>query len=759
MNALNGVTPAMANLEVLEELRNLVAEFRNGAYLESTQPKSVAAMQMLIHCRQAPSPAEAFFRVCAGGETDLGTFFFGTVEPIFEAQANALVATDRGRRFRMVLDIAEQTIPSSPEPSVETICLYTDFNTFIFRCFSGAGHPLKPFATFSAAEMSAEVAFVGSVWASVFPEHHALVCRTISYTFSQDTSTVLFSPNAVPAHGAGKEERFAHSKLQQLRGGSCGMRSLHALYRETQRIQKAPKLLSETREGAYTLRRYSPQRSSLFDFGEDAGDLTRGDFVTTYNVDSDEYHREFLISPPTMGALGEELQAAAFDLLHLLAIRRSKLFRLGFASYVYNVLLPPAILAAKNGSQDGCALFPCLTVYRAPGTGGFRRTLSITFIACPVTLSLSNGAWTGIQSRRAPLQELHALKDDLLAPIASLTGNDVTKHYAVGGPISSYVNLPAQCSIPEVLNHISAAVLHRIIGSHGRNDSCVRSLVDTALFTSSLESRIATLVLQVEWNPPEGFTQPWERWLATGEDGVFSNSLFRTLFYADYLAPHSADASRRALRFNDFNVGDTSGVDMTGMTLFNAQESVKLVLYPRKCERYPNHSMLRWMAWQIYIDSALTSLRALIYRVHPVLDRRRELHEMIGTLQEMVQEFVLFYDLDIRDYFYRREYKKLRALMQVEEDYHQLLSKFASAKEEASLREQRLINKLITALTLATVALTIVSTVAQMRSMDTWEYVGLALGVSLLAVCGGYLFFDPVSRVLQRIYHLLTPRR
>ena len=96
------------------------------------------------------------------------------------------------------------------------------------------------------------------------------------------------------------------------------------------------------------------------------------------------------------------------------------------------------------------------------------------------------------------------------------------------------------------------------------------------------------------------------------------------------------------------------------MTLCNRHESLKAVLYPRSRERYPDYLIVRWMVWQIYIDSALTALRALIFKFHPVLEDRGYLHSLIYALDEMVQEFIDFYDLDLRDLLYRQEFEKIR---------------------------------------------------------------------------------------------------
>ena len=713
----------------------------------------------MFYCKNGRSLAEALFLVCEDRKTGLGNLFFGSIRPSFNDETDEIKVSDHGRMLQLIPGTSGELTLTGSLYTGNIVILHTDFRSFTFWRTDSKGEVTRPFANFNVSDMYDEIAFTGSIWASVYPSHYGIVSRTISYAFAQTANSALFSTDLGPAADLLHEERAALDRLWCFASVFTNLLSLEALRVEMQSYARPPKLLSEHREGAYTLRQYSPQRSSLFDFGEPAGELSCSDFVTTYNAGEEEFHREFFIAPRRWENHEAELRLAAFDILHLLAIRRSKLFRIGFANCVYNILLPPVVMKDGSGSTNSYAIFPCLSLYRISKKGDFQRTLSITFIVCPVELSVDHGNWTDIFSRPAPLEELHRLKDDLLSPVADLATLKVTRRYTTGGPIKSYLSIPNECTVPELLHCISKIILERILAGSQSDDVSLDRLVSSTLFTSNLEFRMATMVLQVEWAPPEGFTKPWERWLATGQDKVFSNSLFRTMYYWDYLDQHSADASRRAVRFEEFNIGDAAGADMSGMTLYNPQEYLKIVLYPRDCESYPNHSLMRWMTWQVYIDSALTSLRALIYKFHPILTERADLHSVIGTLEEMVKEFVHFYYLDIRDFIYRKEYERLRTLTQVDMDYVQLLSKFESSKEEASLREQRLINKLIVALTLATVTLTVLSTLAEIGALGKFDYLVLALGLSLIVVLIGYILFDPVRRVFRRFHYAISRLR
>lgn len=745
-------------LDLFEELGNVLEYLRSGGDTTALQPKSAAAIQFISYYVNGQTIEEAFFLVCADPSTQVGRILFGSITPSYDERAMELTARDCGHSLNVVLCATMETTKPPPVRAAATIVLYTDFKSFTLRRVGDPGQVTKPFAVFNAREMCDDIAFTGSVWASVYPTHFAIVTRTISHTFAQGIAGALFSNKAgvVSADDVLVEEQSAYSRLACLDSVCTQILSLDALRVEMESCYKPPRLLSQKKEGSYTLRRYSPQRCSLFDFGEPAIGFDRADFVTTYNVGPKEFHRDFFMSPRTWAPHERELQLAAFDILHMLAIRRTSLFRLGFASRAYNVLLPPVVLRNKGESPNSYVVFPCLHLYRIGKRGGFRRTISVTFIACPVLVLQDPDRQTEINSRPAPLEELYQLKDDLLSQNVDPGESDSKRRYMTSGPLQSYLRLPFECTIPELLRHISKSVLHEILARGNYNDRTIERVVNSALFVKDREARMATLLLQVEWALPDGFTQPWERWLALGDDKAFCKLLFRTIFFRDYHDPYFANSSYHAVPLSELNIGNTLGADMTGMTLYNPRESMKVILFPRALERYPNYSLVRWMAWHIYIDTALASLRALIEKFHSILDDRTDLPSIIETLNEMIREFVDFYDLDLTNHFYRKEYEKLRKFLYIDSDYLNLMSRFTSSKEDASLREQQLINKLIVALTLATVTVTVISTIAANDKWSALRYSTIGLGLSAIMICVGYILFDPIRRGLDRLYRFIS---
>lgn len=731
-------------IRLFEQVARVIEHIELGHDPDDFYTDTPTAKKVLAHYLAAQSLGEALFHVCNDPHSNLSKLIFGNNVPAYHEETESLFSTENNRTLQVILHRtgASWSTAALSSSLSASVVLYTDFRKFQLWQGSNQGDITRPFAVFDLREMCDEIAFHGSIWESIFPQHYSILSRTISYTFDQRTKGALFSARNGKSDDLLDEERSAFEALLCLDGVYTNLVNLHEFYSELQDSTKPPKLLAEHVQGNYRLRKYSPDRSLIFDFGQPSGYLSRTDFVTTYNIGNQEFHREFFISSRVWEPGEQEIRIAAFDLLNMLAIRRTKLFRIGFASRIYNILLPPIILTDESSSSDGYVIFPCLNLYRTTQQG-FRRTLSLTFVASPITID-NVGRLPVINARSAAIDELHDFIADLLA-IGSAETFKTKKSYKVTGPgLFYYQDLPPIINTPSLLQYVSREILQRALQNSKVDAKIIDDIINSTLYVSNLESRIATMSLQISWTPRMGFSQPWEQWIATGEDPVFQMGLFRTLFYSDYLTPHTADASRHAIQLAQFNIGNTLGADMGGMTLYNPQENLKVVLYPSIRESYPNYSIVRWMVWQIYIDSALASLRALIYRFHPILEERRDLHSIIGTLDEMIQEFVDFYDLDLRDFFYRKEYEKLRALMQVDADYEQLLSKFASSKEDESLREQRLINKLVVSLTIATVTITVLTTIAQIEEYSSARYMLVAVTVSAITAWGGYILFDPL---------------
>lgn len=689
---------------------------------------------------------------------------FGPLEPDerLEVIGDEVHKVHGGQRLALRLT-ADMHRPHAHRPCSErTLTLETDFVTFRLLSREPGRAETAVLATYEAAGLCREVEIAGPLWASLFPIFRTIVTRTISLAIPRTAPGVLFSSSAGGARNvltsilSGRRKSEEQSALQRLRclvRGEERLLTICALAQTLETQPDGPRVLSVENQGPYRLTRYAPGRSAVADLGGGLRQPARRDVVTSYidDVTGHEHHREFMIAPQDWGTHEESLRHAAFDVLHMLAVRRTKLFRAGFAHRVFTVMLPPGLVSLRSDPAVSHAMFPCLTLYRQPRDGSFRRTLTVTLVTFPVQVSSGPPLSPTLTSRAAPLRESQGFRAHLKA-VGKSDGA-----YDLAGPLAGYLGLGGATTSPaRLLEHMATQVLRRVLGDPrggyalANRAQQMRRLIGETTFLALTESRMCSLLLQVGWSAPEGFRRPWERWLAGEEDPAFQAVLFRTLFYDDFLDPLLGDASPVAVDLKALNVGNTLGADMHGMTLFYPQDETKYVIYPRTLERFPDHSMVRWMAWSVFTDSALASLKAMIAKFHSSLDSPGELRDIITTLDAMIEEFVEFYDLDIREFDYRTEYEKMRNLVKVDSDYAFLLSRFESAKEEASLKEGRLINKLLVSFTLATVSVTVLTSVSEGEKWDPLPYVGVAVSVSATIALTGYLLFDPLRRAYGR---------
>lgn len=694
---------------------------------------------------------------------------------------------DHTRQLPNVCDLAmSDGVPQS------SVLVDTDLKEFNFHRKFPDRFIEEPFLRLAQEEVANEIAFVGSLWDSIFPSHRAILTRTISVTAPRSEQGALFGLHhrsvgawklafASAPTRALREEEVVLQRLRTLliepRLMSDSVRPLRLvaiddLRQELSAIEeRPPSVVSENFEGAYVVRRYSPVRSPLLDFGESESPHppSRRDYVTTYRPGPGhtEFHRDFFVSPARWASEDLELYRAAFGLLHTLAIRRSGLFKVGFAQRVYSLLLPPAVAQDPSIPEKGYVFFPCLILYRVPKQATFRRTFTLTFIAVPIHITgptqnapRPRGPWAGT-ARQASIDEIRALMTDLRVPLANDGIPSKSPHFNLWGPLVDLLRISDRpVSIPELIHRTSTYVVGRVLNAGTRaSPPAIQVIGDgrtplgsapALTFASSLESRVASMLLLVGWRPSSGEDHAWEKWIRTGVDNTLRDNVFKLLFYEDFLNPKTAYTSRTALDLKGLHVGNTLGGDMSGMTFYEPYDDTKLIVYPRQHERYPDYSIVRWMAFSIYTDSALASLQGMIHRFHGDIDEKGDLREVIAQLDDMIQSFVELYDLDIRAYFYRREYEKLRELLRIDRDYDSLLKKFDSVKDDATLREQRLINKLLVALAVSTVTAGILGTLAQNEKWSPSLFLGTVIPVSFVLTLAAYGAFDLMRRFFTR---------
>jgi hypothetical protein len=729
---------------IFQELNKVIVASNASEDLNSLELSSNEAQTFLGHLKRNESMQQSFDLTYSDSPI-LQSFFLGNnVAKENDKSIGTVLEVDTKKLIITILKV-EDVREKLKRQFNDSVLLITDFSAFSFYKVRDTSITKLPFTSYTQSELTSEIEITGSVWDSFFPKHHGIVTRTISYSIPKQHSgnSIFEFKNSLfkkqPSH-----DETTFDLLKCLETESCKLTDLHTFDAELNPNSRSQKAKSKKREGRFIMNKYYPNRSRIFDFGTPPESFIREDYVTTYLDKKDEFHRDFIIVPNEWGKFKDELKEAAFDVLHTIAIRRTSLFRHDFTSRLFNILLPPVLLNNPTDMSEFLTVFPCILLNKIPNKKYFRNTISITYIVCSAKETKGE-----LVSDKQPLEKLYLIKDELMESYYSFKKTD--NKFISSGPLKYYLHIPENTTISETVRHINEGILKKLLHLNKKtNDKVFHDSVHNILYSQTRIANLASVFLLVDWKAPKGFTQPWEKWIAK-EDSIFDKILFKTISHSDFMKPSYGNTSLFAMKMRELNIGNTLGSDMTGMTLINPREDMKIIIFPKHLEKYPNFSLIRWMAWHYYIDTALSSLRVLIDKFHTVLAHRTDLNFIIATLNEMVDEFVELYDLDLVNLFYRKEYEKIRNLLGIDNDYTQLMTQFNSAKEDSSLREQRLVNKLLVGLTLATATISIVSTIAANDKWNSMRYLSLTLILSFVIVWVGYLLFDPLRKVLESL--------
>ncbi|MEI2638977.1 MAG: hypothetical protein V9F03_08300 [Microthrixaceae bacterium] len=360
-----------------------------------------------------------------------------------------------------------------------------------------------------------------------------------------------------------------------------------------------------------------------------------------YSRTTGETFREFVVDQvEAQGEYSGPLRELQFNLLHLLAVRRTKLFRSKYAARVYTVALPPGLLADADGAT--IALIPVVTATRLPNAKRFRATMGLTLIVVPVTLG-SDGSMV---ARMPGHSEVAWLTDDLRAAGGLTPQNGDRK---LEGPLMRYLDQRGEdWSLAGAFRAVAIKVSEQATGGHLK-----QSTARARALSGLRQSTMGSVCYLVDWQSDEG--PPWGNWSAGGEDGALRELLHRAVFRSDHTAGADASSTSATVDFRGLSIGNAHGTDMMGITIFNPQDDTKYVLFPIAAEQYPNNSVLRWMTWQVYLDVAVAAVRSLLGRFHDGVDTASDLRRVLRSVQRLTAELAEVYDLDLSDFYYRRE--------------------------------------------------------------------------------------------------------
>jgi hypothetical protein len=383
---------------------------------------------------------------------------------------------------------------------------------------------------------------------------------------------------------------------------------------------------------------------------------------------------------------------------------------------------------------------------KLPNSAHFRNTVGLTLIVVPVDVDNDDA----LVARRPSLAEVTEISADLTR--SGTTRQNATR-YVMGGPLAKYLASGPQFSIPE----LAAEVAETLASSTCAESVARRTRARRSAAKGLAESSIGSICYLVDL--PGGDRAPWAAWSSGAEDEIFERILHRAIFYSDHVNPTNAFSTWESVDFRSLSVGNAHGADMSGLTFYNPQMDTKFVLYPTGAEQYPNHSVLRWFAWQVYLDVAFSCVRALLGRFHDNMETVTDLRRALRAIQALSTELAEVYDLDLSDFFYRREYERLRSILRLDSDYDYMRTRLTSAQGVSSLREQVMMNNLVLALTLASVLAATIVAIGQLYRWGAVQYfygAAATIGASLVI---GFGFFGPLRWFAGRIRSLVVNRK
>lgn len=616
----------------------------------------------------------------------------------------------------------------------------------------------------------------GSLWSVIFPTHRAILLRTYALSTIDRSRGALFNLDALRrfrwAIGGGSlrrggtlDERLAFSGLQKFslqlasshsesRVLRYQLRPLDAFIDQVHRTYPtSPARLFQTDDGLVRMTGYDPPHSRLLRFGETTEYRTpaRGDYVTDYRARFSKrfFNRDFVIVPAPLDISHAGLYAATAEIANILGFRRTGLFQLAFSKRIYTIVLPAGIVHLRPPDPT-VLLVPCMIAYRGDFRPTFRRTFTLSIMAIPVARdsSCKPPADNTLDFAPTPVDPatIHRL-NDILAAVNTVSVADPGAVLAIEGPLAELLpDAGGLSGLAGLTESLLAMVASASVGgrSRRRGHRRARSMVTDA----RSESRLSSILVQVAWRTRAAEKSPWEKFVRTGGDSAFRRAVHRLIYFIDSIDDERSRTTAETTRLDLMQISNSFGDDLGGTTFLDPDSQTKFLIYPSSREHYPNQSILRWMGFALFADSALASLKSLLARSNARLSSRHSLSRMVVSLQELIESFAELYNLDIRRHLYRQEYERLKSILRIDDDYAQLNSKVDTLTQAASLREQRLVNRVILAVATATLAATAIAVLA---TVGQWSLRSvLIIGGSAIAatVIGSVFLLEPIRRLL-----------
>jgi hypothetical protein len=433
--------------------------------------------------------------------------------------------------------------------------------------------------------------------------------------------------------------------------------------------------------------------------------------------------------PEQVESTQKEILQAMANVANILAIRRVGLFRSSLSRRIFTLSLPGAIISL-DGFDGEFFVMPCLILYKKSFQTSFRSTMTLSWFVVPVETSQCDKQYP----MHVSLRDITRLNEAFSSQ--SLLANNDTKIDSMRGPLTTYFkNMPS--SLYELVEETFGLFLRK--KRNNRLQSASTRRFKTELAEIIAQNHLSSILIQVNWMNSQEEGMPWERFIRTGKDTAFQRALHRLIYYKDSRHDSDAHTTSKTTKFEEIQVSNSLGDDLGGMTFYEPDSETKYLIYPENREKFPNYSMLRWLGFAVYSDSALSALRRLLSRLGSHVGSNLALPGMIRTAEELVDDFAELYDFDIRRSIYRYEYQRLKRLSGIDSDYQQLSLKVNNLTQTASLKEQQSVNRILLFLTASTLSASVTATIATVNEWSLKQtlialIVSVTLTVLLVAV-------------------------
>lgn len=335
--------------------------------------------------------------------------------------------------------------------------------------------------------------------------------------------------------------------------------------------------------------------------------------------------------------------------------------------------------------------------------------------------------------------------EGLATSMRCLSGSKPENAFSATGALMDYLTPNRGITSGSALG---TAVLEEIASRLANNSSRSQREALQSVERSRNQASFGSACVLADWG--SGGQEPWNRWASGVSDSSFEQLLHRTIFSNDYHSLGIPFSSAGSVNFRELCVGNAHGADLAGLTFYNPQEDTKFVAYPLASESFPNHSILRWFAWQVFLDVAIASVRSHVSRFHDSIDSASDLRHILRSAQDLSSELSEVYDLDLADFFYRREFESLRSITHLDDDFNYLMERFASDQGRASLREQILMNNLILAYTIAGSFAAFAIALGTQQQWSAAGYVTASFAVVGAALGASFGLLEPLRRLLSK---------